>query len=106
MEVVEPYFDWVMKVDQVFSCYQLDEGKKIWLATLEFKGYAMVWWNQVQIDVERLRRDPITTWFGLKELMKERFVPLSYSRDHHNKLQKLYQGSKSVEEYYQEMEYS
>ena len=64
----------------------------------------MVWWNKIQIDVERLRRNPITTWFSLKEVMKERFIPLSYSRDLHNNFQRLYQGSNSVEEYYQEME--
>ena len=37
----DAYFDWTMKVDQVFSCYQLDEMKKIRLATLEFEGYAV-----------------------------------------------------------------
>ena len=63
-----------------------------------------MWWNQVQIDIERLRRDLITTWFGLKEIMRERFVPPSYARDLHNKLQRLYQDNKNVEEYYQEME--
>ncbi|RDX81041.1 hypothetical protein CR513_38337, partial [Mucuna pruriens] len=36
-------------------------------------------------------------------LMRKRFVPSSYAKDLHNKLQRLYQGSKSVEEYHKEM---
>lgn len=39
------------------------------------------------------------------EKMK-RFVPSHYHRDLHNKLQRLTQGNKSVDEYYKEMEVS
>ncbi|RDX88940.1 hypothetical protein CR513_29396, partial [Mucuna pruriens] len=43
------------------------------------------------------------SWRDLKNLIRKRFVPPSYARDLHNKLQRLYQGSKSVEEYHKEM---
>jgi Retrotransposon gag protein len=36
--------------------------------------------------------------------MRRRFIPPHYQRDLHNKLQRLHQGSKSVEEIYNEME--
>ena len=36
--------------------------------------------------------------------MRKRFVPRHYYRDLHKKLQYLKQGSRSVEEYYREME--
>ena len=36
--------------------------------------------------------------------MKKRFVPAHYGRDLHQKMRRLSQGSKSVEEYNQEME--
>ena len=100
----ESYLEWEMKVDQVFNCHHLDEERKVNLASLEFEGYAMVWWNQVQTDIMRLRRAPINTWYELKRCMKERFVPSFYARELHNKLQRLIQGFKSVEDYYQEME--
>ncbi|RDX64381.1 hypothetical protein CR513_57070, partial [Mucuna pruriens] len=35
--------------------------------------------------------------------MRERFVPLFYKRDLFVKLQKMYQGARSVEEYFKEM---
>jgi hypothetical protein len=40
----------------------------------------------------------------MKLEMHKRFVPNHYNRDLFNKLQKLTQGTKSVEEYFKEME--
>ncbi|XP_050877391.1 uncharacterized protein LOC127081153 [Lathyrus oleraceus] len=40
----------------------------------------------------------------MKRIMRIRFVPSYYHRELHNKLQRLTQGSKSVEEYFKEME--
>ncbi|XP_010546474.1 PREDICTED: uncharacterized protein LOC104818554 [Tarenaya hassleriana] len=58
---------------------------------------------------ERLRwrygENPITTtWGDMKIVMKRRFVPNHYNREVHQKLRRLVQGSRSVEEYYKEME--
>ena len=39
----------------------------------------------------------------MKRLMRRRFVPSHYLRDLHNKLQRLTQGNKSVDEYDKEM---
>ena len=47
---------------------------------------------------------PIETWEGMKPVMKKRFSPSYYYREVHNKLHKLTQGSKSVEDYHKEME--
>lgn len=44
------------------------------------------------------------TWVEMKRIMRKRYVPTSYTRDLKFKLQKLYQGSKGIEEYYKEME--
>ena len=40
----------------------------------------------------------------MKDVMRARFVPNYYNRDLFKKLQQLKQGTKSVEEYYKEME--
>ena len=42
----------------------------------------------------------------MKRLMRRRHVPFHYHRDLHNKLQRLTQGNKSIDEYYKEMEVS
>jgi len=80
-----------MKVDQIFNCHNYsEEKKKIRLASIEFEGYALVWWNQLQVDVDRLRRPRVETWLEMKKVFKERFVPPYYKRVLHNKLQRFY----------------
>jgi hypothetical protein len=44
------------------------------------------------------------TWDFLKRIMRARFVQSYYARDLLNQLQQLKQGTKSVEEYYQELQ--
>ena len=102
----EAYLDWEMKVDQIFNCNNFSEEKKMQLASLEFEGYALVWWNQIQVDRERLRRHRVDTWMVMKRIIREIFVPPHYIREMLTKLQRLYQGSKSVDDYYKEMEIS
>nr|KYP36905.1 hypothetical protein KK1_041940 [Cajanus cajan] len=72
---VENYLDWKMKVEQLFSCHGVSEERKVSLATLSFQGHAI--------------RRHITPYYD-RELM--------------DKLQRLKQGSSSVEEYRQSME--
>ena len=46
----------------------------------------------------------VETWDEMKSLMRRCFVPNHYYRDLYQKLQRLTQGSQSVEDYYKEME--
>jgi len=47
---------------------------------------------------------PIRTWEEMKMIMRKRFVPSHYYRELYQRLQRLRQGNRSVEDYYQEME--
>ena len=66
----EDYLEWEMRVEQIFDAHRYTEEKKVQLAGIEFTGYALVWW--IQICRTRLRP---TTWRGMKELLRRRFVP-------------------------------
>ena len=95
----EDYLEWEMRMDHIFSTHNYSEEKRLQIAAFEFTGYVLVWWNQVL----RMRTRP-TMWQGMKDRMRHRFVPEHYKRDMYNKLQRLTQGTKSVDEYYKEME--
>jgi hypothetical protein len=84
--------------------HNYSEEKKVAMASLEFEGYANIWWEQVIAKCEEDLKDPIDTWEDMKLEMQTRFVPDHYNRDLFNKLQKLTQSTKSVEEYYKEMQ--
>ncbi|KAK1601902.1 hypothetical protein QYE76_017607 [Lolium multiflorum] len=78
--------------------------KRISMASLEFEDYANTWWEQVVTLREEKGDPPIDTWEDMKEEMEARFVPKHYKTDLFNKLQKLKQGTKTVEEFFKEME--
>jgi hypothetical protein len=98
------YLSWALKVDKIFRLHNFQEEKKIAMASLEFQDYVLIWWEQVVERHQEKGEPSIITWTQMKDVMRARFVPTHYSRDLFTKLQLLKQGTKSVEEYYQEME--
>ena len=100
----EAYLEWETKMDMVFDCHNYSEMKKVKLAVIEFTDYAIIWWDQLLINRRRNRKPPVDTWEEMKMLMRRRFVPNHYYRGLFQKFQRLTQGSKSVDEYYKEME--
>jgi hypothetical protein len=97
------YFELETKVEQIFDLYEYLAEKKAKLAAIEFKGYAITWWNQICTEYHRVGHDRIT-WEDMKREMRRRFVPAYYSRDLHLKLKRLVQGNHSVDAYFQELE--
>ncbi|KAL4319899.1 hypothetical protein GQ457_18G009790 [Hibiscus cannabinus] len=71
----DTHLAWESKVEHVFECYIYLEQKKVRLAAMEFIDYALLWWDQLVISRRRNGEGP-----GLK------------------------QGSRSVEDYFEEME--
>ena len=100
----EAYLEWEMKIEQVFDCHNYSDERKVRLAATEFSDYALVWWDQSTKDRRRNGEHAVETWEEMKAIMRKRYVPSHYRRELHHKLQGLVQGSKSVDEYYKEME--
>src|SRR4051812_23212413 len=74
------------------------------MASLEFEDYANVWWEDYQSNREKQEEPPVTTWTEMKNVMYARFVPEHYRQDLFDKLQNLKQDTKTIEEFYKEME--
>jgi len=81
----------------------LFEGEESKVGRSRVSDYALVWWDQVQVNRRRNYEQPITTWGEMKTIMRKRFVPSHYYRELHQRLQRLTQGSKIVEDYHKEM---
>lgn len=91
-------------MELMFDCHNYSELKKVKLAVVEFSDYALVWWDQLVTSRRRNDEPPIQTWREMKDVMRKRFVPNHYYRELYNKLHNLKQGSRSVDEYFKEME--
>ena len=96
----EAYLEWEQRIEMVFDCHNFSDLKKVKIASIEFTDYAVIWWDQLVKERKRNFEHPVETWDEMKKIMRRRFVPSYYHRELHNKLQRLTQGSKSVDEYY------
>jgi hypothetical protein len=70
-----------LQVEKIFRLHNYSEEKKLAMASLEFEGYALIWWEQHLRDREEDGEDPIITWQEMKREMRIRFVPKHYRRD-------------------------
>lgn len=100
----EAYLEWEKKMELVFDCRHYSDIQKVKLAVVEFTDYAVIWWDQLVTSRRRTGERPIATWEEMKAVMRKRFVPSHYYRGLYQKLQSLTQGTRSVEDYYKEME--
>jgi len=98
------YLGWEAKVDQIFNVYEVEEDQKVKLASLEFEDYVMQWWHQIVMDIRLNKRSVVVCWYDLKKGMRARFVPPHYRKELLLKLQRLHQGSKRVDEYFNDLE--
>ncbi|XP_052882726.1 uncharacterized protein LOC128291585 [Gossypium arboreum] len=78
-----------------------DDLKNIKLSIPPFQGRSD---PEAYLDRRLNGECPISTWTEMKAVMRRQFIPAYYHRDLYQKLQNLTQGSKSVEDYYKEME--
>ncbi|KAK1682316.1 hypothetical protein QYE76_043164 [Lolium multiflorum] len=101
---VEEYLTWELKIEKLWRLHNYTEDRKIKLASSEFDGYALRWWDALVRNRQEDGEPPITTWRAMKEAMNSRFVPTNYLRTIYDKLTLLRQGVKTVDEYYMEME--
>jgi len=92
------------KVDRIFNLCEVEEDQKVKLVSLEFEDYVMQWWHQTVMDIGLKRRSILVSWLDLKLCMRSRFVPPHYRNKLLLKLQRLHQGSRSVDEYFKDLE--
>ena len=89
-------------VENIFAHKPMTDGHKITLVATQFRNYAAIWWAKLQRKRRNQQIDPVDTWTEMKNLLKQKFLPVNYSRDLRLSFQYLKQGSKTVVEYSEE----
>ncbi|XP_010468230.1 PREDICTED: uncharacterized protein LOC104748257 [Camelina sativa] len=101
----EAYLEWEQRMEHIFAYYKYTDQKKLALAVAQLTNHALSWWDREVNDRRRSDTPQVTTWREMKQLMKKRYVPIYYHRDLQKKFRKLIQGTRSVEEYFEEFEH-
>jgi hypothetical protein len=58
----DAYLEWEEQCDQIFRVHGLSNRRCVNLASVEFSGYALTWWNQIQENQLVLGSAHIDTW--------------------------------------------
>ncbi|KAK1644214.1 hypothetical protein QYE76_062019 [Lolium multiflorum] len=101
---VEEYLTWELKIEKLWRLHDYTEDRKVKLASSEFDGYALRWWNGVTRARQEDNELPVLTWREMKAIVQARFVPTNYLRSIYDKLTLLRQGVNIVDTYFMEME--
>jgi hypothetical protein len=76
----DAYIEWEERCDQIFRVHGFSKAKRVDLAIMEFSGYALTWWNQLQEDWFASRYEYVRSWTMMKRIMRHQFVPSYYER--------------------------
>ena len=57
----DAYLTWELKVEKIFRVHNYSEEKKVHMAALDFEGYALIWWEQIQNQREENGEFPMAT---------------------------------------------
>ena len=96
------FLDWVTQCDRIFLTNEMSEVRKASYAIAQFEGFASTWW-ETQVKVRRLHGlVPTPTWEELKTILRRKYVTDRYHQEQLKKIYTLHQGTKSVEQYYDE----
>ncbi|RDX65020.1 hypothetical protein CR513_56354, partial [Mucuna pruriens] len=85
---------------QNLDCIDCEDLIKVKLIASYFKGYTLIWWNEIAIQIIGTRKAPIESRDELKREIREICTMFLQKRF----LQRMFQGTKNVEEYFKEME--
>ncbi|KAG7572513.1 Reverse transcriptase domain [Arabidopsis suecica] len=100
----EAYLDWEKRMEYLFEYYKYSEERKIALAAAQLTDHALAWWDRDVSERRRHKHAQVATWEDMRFSLRKRYVPAYYHRDLHKRFRKLTQGSKTVEEYFEEFE--
>ena len=71
----------------------------------QLTGHALTWWDNDVAERIRNKEDHVPSWEVMKYTMQRRYVPPLFHRDLQKRFRRLTQGSKSVEENFEEFEH-
>ena len=93
------YMDWEVGLDKYFDWYQLPECRRIQFAQMKLTRQARIYWQNIQVTMERRHEPMITSRAEMKSRLRDKFVPACYRPMIIDEWQHLRQGEGTVADY-------
>ena len=94
--------DWINELEEYFEYEDIRDLDRVKFTKAKMKGHAKIWWQEVQLEINRRGKEKITRWDRMVDKLKKQFIPVDYELDLFKKMQGLKQAGKLVQEYTEE----
>lgn len=64
-------------MDHFLEWLNMSEGRWVRFPNMKLIGEAKLFWNNLELQLERVVEEPIVDCFEMKEKLKEKYLPLS-----------------------------
>ena len=65
-------------MELIFECHNYSEEKKVKLAVIEFTNYAIIWWDQLVMNMRRNHERAIETWEEMRAVSLKVLIPINW----------------------------
>ena len=94
--------DWISNMEKFFEYENTPDNRKMKIVVTRLKGHASLWWEHLQTDRQRRRKEKIRTWPKMVNKVKNKFLPVDYQVSLFRKMQNLKQKNMTMKEYTEE----
>ena len=79
--------DWINEIEEYFEYEDIKDLDRVRYAKTKMKGHAKIWWQEVQLERNRRRKEKITRWDRMVDKLKKQFILVDYELDLFKKMQ-------------------
>nr|XP_015868921.2 uncharacterized protein LOC107406326 [Ziziphus jujuba var. spinosa] len=93
---IESFLDRIHNVESFLDYMNISEKQQAKLVAYKPKGGASAWWEQLQANRRKERKEPVRSWHRMKQLLKAPFVPEDYDQILYEQYHSCQQSTKTV----------
>ena len=94
--------DSISNMGKFFEFESTPDNRKVKIAVTRLKGHALLWWEHLQTNRQRIRKEKIRTWPKMVNKIKNKFLPTDYQVSLFRKMKNLKQKDMTMKEYTKE----
>ena len=96
--------DWVDALTSLFECEDIPKNQRVKIAKSRIKGSTLTWQNFTQENRVKNKRNPVTTWNKMGNLLRETYVLEDYEVQIHKRSMSMRQKDIDVSTYTKEFQ--
>ena len=88
--------NWINELEEYFELEDIEDLDRVKFVKAKMKGHAKIWWQEIQLERNRRRKEKITRWDRMVDKLKKQFIPIAYELDLFKRMQGLKLVGKSI----------